>query len=70
MLKFHLGILGGSAWLDLSEVPGEFSLSWFNPREGGSLDNHSVIGGGQEVILPAPSEKEDWLAVVKRRKSY
>ncbi len=59
---------GGKSTLDLSEVPGEFELSWFNPREGGSLENGTSIGGGRQVSLVAPSENEDWLAVIKRKK--
>lgn len=57
---------GGKAKLDLTLAPGEFSVSWFNPREGGALNFQNIIGGGTSVSLTAPTEKEDWLAVVKR----
>jgi hypothetical protein len=60
--------LGGKATLDLTLAPGEFNLSWFNPREGGPLVSDMIIGGGRPVLLTAPSENDDWLAVVKRRK--
>ncbi|WP_308992172.1 DUF5060 domain-containing protein [Mariniflexile litorale] len=60
--------LGGKANLDMTLASGEFTLSWFNPRTGGSLSPETIIGGGQSVLLSAPSEKEDWLAVVKRKK--
>jgi hypothetical protein len=59
---------GDKAILDLSLVPGEFMVAWFNTREGVMLDSRSNTGGGQPVVLTAPSENEDWLAVVKRRK--
>lgn len=59
---------GGSANLDLTLAPGEFSVSWFNPREGGSLVSGKTVGGGQPVLLTAPSEKDDWLGIVKRQR--
>lgn len=57
---------GGDLPLDLSWAPGEFELSWFNPREGGALTGATAIGGGKVITLHAPSEDEDWLAVVRR----
>lgn len=59
---------GGKATLDLTLAAGEYTISWFNPRTGGSLSAETAIGGGQSTILVAPSEKEDWLAVVKRKR--
>ena len=59
---------GSKATLDLTLAPGEFNVSWFNPREGGPLVSDMIIGGGQPVLLTAPSEEDDWLAVVKRRR--
>lgn len=59
---------GGSVAFDLTLAPGEFNVSWFNPREGGPLVLETTIGGGQPVLLTAPSENDDWLAVVKRRR--
>lgn len=58
---------GDDIQLDLRDVPGEFTLSWFNPRKGGPVSNTTNIGGGQTVILSAPQNKEDWLAVIKRK---
>ena len=58
----------GKATLDLTLAPGEFNVSWFNPREGGALVSDKIIGGGQPVLLTAPSEEDDWLAIVKRRR--
>ena len=59
---------GGKAVLDMTLAPGEFNLSWFNPREGGPIESEITIGGGKSVSLTAPSENNDWLAVVRRRK--
>jgi hypothetical protein len=59
---------GGNATLDLTLIPGEFGISWFNPRKGGSLTTETIIGGGQPVFIQAPSSVNDWLAVIKRKK--
>ena len=59
---------GDDIVIDLSLVPGEFNVSWFNPREGGPLEHETIVGGGRLVSLGAPSDDEDWLAVVRRRK--
>jgi hypothetical protein len=61
---------GGSASLDLAGVTGNFSVRWFNPREGGGLQKGEVarVRGGGGVTLGAPPESpsEDWLAVIRR----
>lgn len=60
---------GGTHELDLSGVDGTFSLQWFNPRDGGELQEGSVteVSGGTKVSLgAAPADAdEDWLAVLK-----
>ncbi|MBL9199752.1 MAG: DUF5060 domain-containing protein [Opitutaceae bacterium] len=56
---------GGATSLDLTKASGEFSLSWFNPREGGALKAAGKIRGGAAVTLTAPGA-DDWLAVVRR----
>ncbi len=60
---------GGETKLDLSEAKGEFSVHWFNPREGGELTRGDVtkVTGGNEVSLGTPpvDPHEDWLAVVR-----
>lgn len=62
---------GGESSLDLSDVKGEYTIEWFNPREGGTLRSGSVttIEGGERASLGIPPAEtdEDWLAVVKRR---
>lgn len=57
---------GGEATLDLSAADGVFSVSWFNPRAGGSPDPALEIRGGAPVSLRAPTV-DDWLAVVRSR---
>ena len=61
---------GGTADLNLSGQQGVFGVQWFNPREGGGLQNGPVkrIRGGATVSLgPPPSDPtEDWLVVVRR----
>jgi len=60
---------GGSATLDLAALADPktaFSLSWFNPRDGGPPQTASAqITGGTRATLTAPST-DDWLAVVRR----
>ena len=61
---------GGEQMLDLSGAKGSFTVRWFNPRDGGDLQNGSVstIQGGGSVSLGKPPAEagQDWLAVVKR----
>ena len=61
---------GGSATLDLSDISGQFTVAWFDPRHGGALKRGSVAsvkGGGAAALGEAPdSPAEDWLVVVRR----
>ncbi|MFM7181670.1 MAG: putative collagen-binding domain-containing protein [Verrucomicrobiales bacterium] len=61
---------GGTTTLDLTAVPGTFSVSWFNPRAGGPLEAGSVksIEAGKVVnVGHSPRDgSEDWLVVVRR----
>lgn len=59
---------GGNAVLELNHAPGEFDISWFNTREGGKLIPAGSLTGGEPVNLTSPSENDDWLAIVKRRR--
>ncbi len=58
---------GGATKLDLSGAPGQFSVQWFNPREGGALiaAKSPTVEGGVASTLDAPST-DDWLAVIRR----
>ncbi len=60
---------GGTAELDLADARDAFSVTWFNPRSGGALEQSSVeqVKGGGKVSLgrpPADADK-DWLIVVR-----
>ena len=61
---------GGLTSLDLSKASGQFTVGWFDPRNGGPLKQGSVqtLKGGASVALGAPPEipGEDWLIVVRR----
>lgn len=60
--------------LDLTGHEGEFSVRWFNPRDGGNLlaaQVKSVTGGGKVSLgivtdKPVPPEEADWVAIVRR----
>ena len=62
---------GGTADLDLSGIPGRFTVAWLDPRKGDPLRKGSVreVAGGASVSLgvPAADADDDWLAVVRRR---
>ncbi|MEX2142430.1 MAG: DUF5060 domain-containing protein [Pirellulales bacterium] len=61
---------GGEANLDLRAAEGRYVVKWFDPRNGGRLQDGSVkeIMGGNNVALgrPPQDEKEDWLIVIRR----
>ncbi len=61
---------GGSTKLDLSETEGEFTVEWFDPRNGGDLKSGSVStvnGGGKVSLGEAPdTPTEDWLVVIRK----
>lgn len=63
---------GGTTHLDLTDdAGGSFSVQWFNPRTGGSLQDGSVTtlkSGTKNELGNAPSDAEqDWLIVVKKK---
>jgi hypothetical protein len=61
---------GGTTNLDLSGARGEFTVGWFDPRNGGPVKAGSVrtVSGGASVALgmPPDSATEDWLVVVRQ----
>jgi len=60
---------GGPADLDLSGVSGAFEVRWYDPRNGGSLQNGSVtaVAGGATVNLGSPpsATDKDWACLVR-----
>ncbi len=61
---------GGACQLDLSTASGQFRVQWFDPRNGGDLQDSQttkITAGGSVEIGPPPAEAdEDWLAVIRR----
>ena len=62
---------GGESKLDLSDAKNSFTVAWFNPRDGGDLQDGNVttVDGGGSVSLGTPPQdaKEDWLVVLKKK---
>jgi len=61
---------GGESQLDLKEFEGDYSVKWFDPRNGGALQNgsiRSINGSGMQSLGTAPNNPEkDWVVVVRR----
>ena len=61
---------GGTTDLDLSSSKGTFKVQWFNPREGGGLQQGtvgSITGPGKVSVGQPPADAEkDWVALVRR----
>lgn len=61
---------GGTAEIDLSAVRGTFAVQWFDPRNGGTLKQGSVIkfsGGGKAALGSPPKDAtQDWLIFITR----
>ena len=61
---------GGEAKVDLSAAQGEkFSVSWFNPRDGGELiDSEPAIGGVKDLSIgfPPNTPEGDWVVLLKK----
>ncbi|MEM8947239.1 MAG: DUF5060 domain-containing protein [Planctomycetota bacterium] len=64
---------GAGLTLDLSGETGTYEVKWFDPRNGGGLQDGTVqvvTGGGVVALGSAPnSTNEDWAAVVRRQTS-
>ncbi|MDX1285297.1 MAG: putative collagen-binding domain-containing protein, partial [Draconibacterium sp.] len=56
--------------LNLESVDGEFEVKWFNPRNGGDLQDGEVriVKGGKVVELgnPPVDQDKDWVVLVKK----
>lgn len=61
---------GGAPQLDFGTDPGVFTISWFDPRNGGPLQTGSltdVIGPGLRSLGTPPSApNDDWIILVER----
>ncbi len=62
---------GGATQLDLGDVRSAFTVRWFDPRDGGSLQKGSVedVTGPYKVSLGLPPDErdKDWIVLVRRR---
>jgi len=60
----------GSGSIDLGNQRGEFSVKWFDPRNGGKLQTgrvKTVSGGEIAKLIEAPSEQEkDWVVLLRK----
>ncbi len=61
---------GGSPTLDLDNATGNFTVQWYDPRNGGELQDGNVtrVTGGSRRSLGNPPEEsgKDWTILVKR----
>lgn len=64
---------GGTTEVNLGNVPGEFSVQWYNPRTGGALESGSAMmieaPGWKSLGNPPSAPQQDWLALVKLTRS-
>lgn len=61
---------GGSPKLNLTGAPGNFFVKWYDPRNGGELQDGDVkqVSGGSEQSLGSPPKDadKDWAVLVRR----
>lgn len=61
---------GGEATLDLRNNSGKYSIKWYDPRNGGELQQGKIKylqGGGKQHLGKPPKEKEkDWAVLVQK----
>ncbi|OJJ17081.1 hypothetical protein BKI52_30675 [marine bacterium AO1-C] len=59
---------GGSSNLNLNGQSGSFTVKWFDPRNGGALQNGNVTsisgGGNRSIGNPPNNASSDWVALV------
>lgn len=55
-----------SGLLDFSSAPGEYSLSWYDPRIGQFIGSSQAVTGGGSISLGTPpnSPNEDWVVLL------
>lgn len=62
---------GGTSSINLSGISGTFDVHWYDPRNGGRLQNgsvSSVTGGENRALGHAPSETtSDWVILVRKQ---
>jgi hypothetical protein len=67
---FIVFLKNGKGSIDLTQVNGEFSLKWYDPRNGGTLQLGKIQrsrGGSTIELSGAPSEPEkDWVVLLQK----
>ena len=62
---------GGTTQIDLSEASGTYDVQWYDPRNGGSMQQGSVkqLQGGDWRGIGAPPKdpNKDWVIMIKKR---
>ena len=57
---------GGDSKLNLRREPGDYYLTWFNPRTGEWADHAAAqISGDEFIKIAAPTDNNDWVGLVK-----
>ena len=60
----------GAGSIDLAETTGNFSVQWFDPRNGGTLQKgkqKKIKGGAITILQDAPSEPgKDWVVLLEK----
>ncbi|MGD9020626.1 MAG: DUF5060 domain-containing protein [Lysobacterales bacterium] len=61
---------GGTTEIDLSAVSGTFEVKWYDPRNGGELQDgtvQSIEGGGSRALGTAPADNtNDWTILIRK----
>jgi hypothetical protein len=61
----------GAGTINLETVKGDFKIHWFDPKNGGRLQNGQsrlIQGGSIREIKGAPSEPEkDWVVLLQKK---
>lgn len=61
---------GGTTDVDLSHASGNFTVRWFDPRNGGEIQTGTVkditAGGFRNIGMPPSDIKMDWVAVIRK----
>jgi hypothetical protein len=70
--RFYVVFLrNGTGTLDLTGQPGRYTVKWFDPRQGGSLQLGAITeveGGARRTLSGAPSDPvKDWAVVIERK---
>ena len=57
--------------LDLKDAEGEFSVKWYNPRNGGDLITGDIntVNGGKIVSIGIPpvEPEKDWVVLIQKQ---